>query len=151
MTMILQGAEELTSAVGTELGVSEWLTVDQSIIDDFARTTRDEQWIHVDRERAASGPFGTTIAHGFLILSLIPHFSTQILEVRGFSTRINYGLEKVRFPQPLLSGERVRDRLSVMRVEQVPTGTRAIFSHRIESAGGDRPVCVAETVTLFVP
>lgn len=146
---ILHGSGELEAAVGEELGVSDWLTVDQEMIDAFGRTTGDEQWIHMDPERAASGPYGTTVAHGFLVLSLIPVLANQIYEVQGFSARINYGLERVRFPQPLRSGQRVRDRLTILGVEQVPAGTRTTFSHRLEAESGDRPFCVAQTVTLF--
>lgn len=148
---VLNGTEDLTAAIGQELGVSDWLTVDQETIEVFGRTTGDEQWIHMDRERAASGPYGTTIAHGFLVLSLLPALASQVYDVQGFVARVNYGLEKVRFPQPLRSGERVRDRLTVLSVEQTPAGTRATFSHQIESDAGGRPVCVAQTITLFIP
>lgn len=146
---VLAGTEGLEAAVGEELGVSDWLTVDQRMIDDFGRTTGDEQWIHMDPERAATGPFGGTIAHGFLVLSLIPSLANQVYDVEGFSARVNYGLEKARFPQPLRSGERIRDRLSIAKVERTGAGTRVTFAHEIESETGGRPVCVAQTVILF--
>lgn len=149
MKRVLDGVTGLESVDGTEVGVSEWFTVDQEIIDSFGRTTGDEQWIHMDPERAESGPFGGTIAHGYLVLSLIPMLANQVYEVTGFSARINYGIDKVRFPQPTLSGGRVRDRVSVLKVENIPSGTRVTFRHQIETEGGDRPACVAETLTLF--
>ncbi|ALJ19303.1 MaoC family dehydratase [Microbacterium sp. No. 7] len=146
---ILKGAEGLAEVAGQELGVSDWLTVDQEMIDTFGRTTGDEQWIHMDPERAASGPFGGTVAHGLLALSLVSGLANQIYEVEGFSARVFYGLEKVRFPQALRSGERVHNRLSVLSVETIPAGTRVTFEHKIESESGGRPVCVAQTVIVF--
>jgi acyl dehydratase len=146
---ILDGTEGLEAVVGEELGVSDWLTVGQDMIDAFGHATGDEQWIHMDPERAAAGPFGGTIAHGFLVLSLIPRLANQVYDVTGFSARVNYGLEKARFPQPLRSGERIRDRLSITKVERTGAGTRATFGHTIESEAGGRPVCVAQTVILF--
>ncbi|MFF2319278.1 MaoC family dehydratase [Arthrobacter sp. NPDC058097] len=146
---VIDGADGLAELLGEELGVSDWRTVDQADINSFGRITGDEQWIHTDPTRAAEGPFGTTIAHGFLVLSLIPMLANQIYEVQGFAARVNYGLEKVRFPQPLRAGEKVRDRVTVRGVERTPAGARVTFSHEIESSGGGRPVCVAQTVTLF--
>jgi acyl dehydratase len=148
---IIGGAAGLESAIGNELGVSDWLIVDQRMIDDFARTTGDEQWIHTDPARAASGPFGTTIAHGYLVLSLIAQLANQVYDVTGFSARVNYGIEKVRFPRPVRSGERVRDRVSIAEVAQTPAGSRVTFLHRIEVDNGDRPACVAHTLILFTP
>ncbi len=146
---IIEGIAGLEAVVGEELGVSDWLTVDQGMIDAFARTTGDEQWIHTDTERAATGPYGATIAHGFLVLSLIPALANQVYDVRGFSARVNYGMEKARFPQPVRSGQRIRDRVSIAGAERASTGVRVTFSHQIESEAGGRPVCVAQTVILF--
>ncbi|MCI0142616.1 MaoC family dehydratase [Arthrobacter bambusae] len=146
---MVAGTEGLEAAVGEELGVSDWVIVDQDMIDGFGEITGDEQWIHVDPVRAAQGPFGTTIAHGFLVLSLIPSLANQVYDVLGFSARVNYGLEKARFPQPLRSGEKVRDHVTIVGVERTATGTRVTFSHQIESDRGGRPVCVAQTVILF--
>lgn len=148
---IINGADSLAALAGAELGVSDWLTVDQSMIDAFGRVTGDEQWIHVDVERAANGPYGTTIAHGYLVLSLIPVLANQVYDISGFAARINYGLEKVRFPQPLRSGERIRDRVRIATVEPTTAGTRVTFSHQLESDATTRPVCVAQTVLLFTP
>lgn len=145
----IDGTSGLEEMVGNELGVSDWRYVDQDVIDSFGRTTGDEQWIHMDPERAAKGPFGATIAHGFLVLSLIPVLANQVYAVQGFSARVNYGLEKVRFPQPLRAGEQVRDRVSISKVEPTKAGVRVTFSHSIESDQGGRPVCVAQTVTVF--
>lgn len=148
---VIEGADALSALVGEELGVSDWLTVDQETIDAFGRATRDEQWIHMDPARAAEGPYGTTIAHGFLVLSLIPALANQVYDIRGFRARINYGLEKARFPQPLRSGELIRDRVAIENVESSPAGMRVTFAHRIESETGGPPVCVAQTVILFTP
>jgi acyl dehydratase len=146
---VINGTDGLEGLVGEELGVSDWRTVDQEVIDGFGRITGDEQWIHMDPERAADGPFGATIAHGFLVLALIPVLANQVYEIQGFKARVNYGLEKVRFPQPLLAGQRIRDRVSISKVEPTPSGPRVTFAHQIESDQGGRPVCVAQTVTLF--
>ncbi|WP_426518171.1 MaoC family dehydratase [Diaminobutyricibacter sp. McL0618] len=146
---MIEGAPGFEAFIGRELGTSEWITVDQRMIDDFARTTGDEQWIHVDPARAALGPFGTTIAHGYLVLSLIPVLANQVYDVLGFSARVNYGLEKVRFPAPLRSGDRVRDRVSIVSVDETPSGTRVTFAHQLDSDTGGRPVCVAQTLILF--
>ncbi len=147
----IDGAAGFAGLVGVTIGTSEWIAVDQAMIDAFGTTTRDEQWIHMDPERAANGPFGATVAHGFLVLSLIPGLASQTYEATGFGARVNYGLEKVRFPQALRAGESVRDTVSVAGVEEVATGVRVTFDHRIESTAGGRPVCVAQTVTLFTP
>ncbi len=148
---VFNGLDDLTAEIGNEIGVSDWLMVDQSMIDSFGRTTGDEQWIHMDPERAANGPYGTTIAHGYLVLSLIPMLANQVYEVTGFSARVNYGIGKARFPQPAYSGERVRNHLSIVAVDETPSGVRVTFGHRIESERGGRPVCVAETLILFSP
>ncbi|GAA0034430.1 MULTISPECIES: MaoC family dehydratase [Brevibacterium] len=146
----LTGIAEIESAVGTELGSSEWLTIDQAAITAFADATDDHQWIHLDEERAATGPFGTTIAHGFFTLSLLPHFSREIFAVEGVAMTINYGLNKVRFPQPVPVGSRLRDTATLTDVTRGPKGTQMIISHVIEIEGEDRPACIAEMVSLVV-
>jgi acyl dehydratase len=148
---VIDGAAGLTALVGEEIGVSDWLTVDQGTIDAFGRATGDEQWIHMDPARAAEGPYGGTIAHGFLVLSLIPALANQVYDVRGFSARVNYGLDRARFPQPTRAGARIRDRVTIEKVENTPAGARVTFGHRLETEGGERPVCVAQTVILFTP
>lgn len=138
--------DELKAAVGTEVGVSEWFEINQDRIDKFADATEDHQWIHVDPERAASGPFGTTVAHGFLTLSLIPGLAAGLASVEGATMGVNYGLNKVRFPAPVPSGSRVRARVQLVEVEDVPGGVQTVARVTVERDGGDKPVCVADTV-----
>ena len=135
----------LRHLIGTELGPTGWLDVTQERIDAFASATDDSQWIHVDPERAAQGPFGTTIAHGFLTLSLCVPLLADIVPPSGGMT-INYGVNRVRFPAPVPSGSRVRARVQVASVEDVPGGEQAVLLTTVEREGGDKPVCVAELV-----
>ena len=132
--------------VGQELGPTEWLEVDQARIDEFARATDDPQWIHVDAARAAEGPFGTTIAHGFLTLSLCVPLMSKVLRPDGYRMGINYGVNKVRFPAPVPSGSRIRARFTVQSVEEVTGGEQGVVLATVEREGGDKPVCVAELV-----
>jgi acyl dehydratase len=139
---------ELAAAVGTEIGVGDWLAIEQSRIDQFAEATGDHQWIHVDPERAAAGPFGATIAHGFLTLSLIPALGQQIYRVEGVRMGINYGLNKVRFPAPVRVGSKVRARVTIAEATEVSGGGYQFVSRvTIEVEGQEKPACVAETVT----
>ena len=131
--------------VGAELGPSPWLDVDQARIDAFAAATEDRQSIHVDPKLAAAGPFGTTVAHGFLTLSLVVHLWNQVAPAREQVT-LNYGLNRVRFPAPVPAGSRVRATLRVETLEQVAGGSQATIAATIEREGGDKPVCVAELV-----
>lgn len=142
--------DELRTLVGTELGRSDWFAVEQERIDAFAEATGDDQWIHVDVERAAAGPYGTTIAHGYLTLSLIPVLVRDLYTVEGVSTRINYGLDRVRFPAPLPSGSRVRGTLELVDVTDVTGGVQVRSRATVEREGGDRPVCVADTLARFL-
>ncbi|MDN5713204.1 MaoC family dehydratase [Brevibacterium sp. BDJS002] len=146
----LNGIDEITSLVGTELGSSEWTTIDQTAISTFADVTDDHQWIHIDEERAAEGPYGATIVHGFFTLSLIPKFSSEIFTIEGVSIRVNYGLNKVRFAQPVPVGSRLRGTVSVNEVIPGDKGTQVILKHVIEIEGQERPACIAEVVTLLV-
>ncbi|WP_193095892.1 MaoC family dehydratase [Brevibacterium sp. FME17] len=146
----LNGIDEITSLVGTELGSSEWTTIDQEAINTFADVTDDHQWIHIDEQRAADGPYGSTIVHGFFTLSLIPKFSSKIFTIEGVSIRVNYGLNKVRFAQPVPVGSRLRGTVSVNEVIPGDKGTQVILKHVIEIEGEDRPACIAEVVTLLV-
>jgi acyl dehydratase len=142
------GPDDLRKAVGEHLGYSEWLTVEQERVTAFAEATEDRQWIHIDPERAAQGPFKTTIAHGFLTLSLVPALASKVYRVDGVRMGINYGLNKVRFPAPLPTGGRVRAGVELLAVEDV--GENAIQLRNkvtIEREGGEKPVCVAETVS----
>lgn len=138
---------ELESKVGQELGVSDWVLIDQARISQFADATGDHQWIHVDPVKAAQGPFGTTIAHGFLTLSLVPMMGASAYEVRGGRMGINYGLEKVRFPAPVPAGSRVRGRFVLREYRALPDeGVQLTVEVTIEREGGDKPVCVALSV-----
>lgn len=142
---------ELSNLVGTELVGEEWLTIDQGRIDAFAGATGDFQWIHVEPERAAAGPFGATVAHGYLTLSLIPLLTEGLLEVGGVSANINYGLDKVRFVQPVVVGSRLRARSEVTAVDESGNGYRVSLRVTIEIEGSDRPALVADTLALLVP
>jgi acyl dehydratase len=139
----------LRELVGVELGPTSWLEVTQERIDAFAAATDDAQWIHTDPERAAAGPFGGTIAHGFLTLSLCVPMLDEVLPPRG-ALAVNYGTNRVRFPAPLPSGSRVRGRFRVLGVDDVELGTRATIDAVVEREGEERPVCVAELVVLTV-
>ncbi|UZD62148.1 MaoC family dehydratase [Brevibacterium sp. JSBI002] len=146
----INGIDEIESLIGQGLGSSEWMTMDQDAINTFADVTGDHQWIHVDEARAAEGPYGATIVHGFFTLSLIPKFSTEVFTIEGVSIRVNYGLNKVRFLQPVVVGSRLRGTISVKDVIRGDKGTQVILEHTIEIDGEDRPACVAEVVTLLV-
>jgi len=151
VTRVFGGVEALRAAVGERLGASEWLAVDQKRIDMFAEATGDDQWIHVNPERAADGPFGSTIAHGYLTLSLLPLLCRDIWKVEGVRMGINYGLNKVRFPSPVRVGSRVRAVTELVSVQDVAQGAQAVYRHTVEIEGQERPALVAETITLIVP
>ncbi len=142
---------ELKELVGSEVGVSDWVTIDQERIDQFAEATGDHQWIHVDQLRAAAGPFGTTIGHGFLTLSLLPALLGP-MELPGPAPQmtINYGLDRVRFPAPVRSGTRVRARVELMSVDEVEGGLQIKRKATVEIEGQEKPACVAETLTRWV-
>lgn len=143
--------EELKTAVGELLGESQWLTVSQKMIDDFAHATGDYQWIHVDRERAKASPFGTTIAHGFLTLSLIPRLLDEVHSIDRVAARLNYGCNKVRFIQPVPSGGRIRAEIRLKEVEETPKGVRFATEATVALEGSDRPACIAELVAVVIP
>jgi acyl dehydratase len=134
---------------GSEFGPSSWIEVGQDRIDAFADATGDHQWIHVDPDRAAAGPFGTTIGHGYLTLSLLPLMSSEVVPREGGGMAVNYGLNRVRFPAPVPSGSRVRGRFRVDAVEEADWGYQATMTATIEREGGDKPVCVAELVFRY--
>jgi acyl dehydratase len=142
--------EDISGAVGEELGTTDWLTIDQVRVNAFADATDDHQWIHVDVERAAAGPFGGTIAHGYLTLSLLPLFGTQVLRLETPGAKLNYGLNKVRFPAPVPVGARVRAHAKVVDVVDVPAGKQVTFGWTIEIEDAPKPACVAETVVLLL-
>jgi acyl dehydratase len=144
--LTLTGIDEVKAHVGKELGVSEWHDVTQDEIDAFADVTGDHQWIHVDVERAKQTPFGGTIAHGYYTLSLMPMFSYAMFSFEGFAFGLNYGLNRVRFPAPLPVGSRVRMRTTLSNVEDIPGGLQITTTATFEREGGDKPVCVAESL-----
>jgi len=146
---IFTSADELTAAVGEQLGHSDWLEIDQKRIDLFAEATGDHQWIHVDPEKAATGPFGTTIAHGYLTLSLLPTLVPQVMRVDEVKMGINYGTNKVRFPAPVPVGSRLRATAVLKEVTEAGGGVQVTTAVTVEREGGDKPVCVAESVSRF--
>jgi len=137
---------ELPDWVGLELGNSPWIEIDQARIDAFAEVTCDPQWIHVDPERASHGPFGTTVAHGFLTLSLLPWFLERCFAVQGSRMALNYGLNRVRFPAPVPVGSRLRAKCRLLSCETVEGGFQLVIEATIEREGAAKPVCVAELV-----
>jgi acyl dehydratase len=137
---------ELKELVGQEIGVSDWITVTQERIQLFADATNDHQWIHVDVERAKAGPFGTTIAHGFLTLSLLPEMAASAFGVRETRMGVNYGLNKVRFPAPVPSGSRLRGRFKLIGYEPLEGGAQLTIQVTMEREGSDKPVCIAESI-----
>ncbi|MFE2299953.1 MaoC family dehydratase [Streptomyces sp. NPDC059445] len=141
--------EELRGAVGEQLGYTDWVEIEQKRIDLFAEATGDHQWIHVDPQKAAAGPFGTTIAHGYLTLSLLPLFGPQLIGVEGVRMGVNYGTNKVRFPAPVPVGSRLRATGTITAVDDVPGGVQVSLAFTVEREGGDKPVCVAESVSRY--
>ena len=142
----VNGMDELKAAVGQE-AVSDWHDVTQEEINQFAEVTGDDNWIHLDVERAKETPFGGTIAHGYYTLSLGPQFSYKLFKAEGFAFGVNYGTNRVRFPAPMPVGDRVRMRLKLESVEDVPGGAQIVIVQTFEREGGDKPVCVAETLS----
>ena len=151
MSAIQTALEGYQPLIGTEVGVSKWYTVDQKMIDEFAETTIDTQWIHVDPEKAAAGPFGKTIAHGYLTLSLANLFLPQIMEVKNTSMGVNYGTEKTRFPSPVTVGSNIRATGEIMAVEENKGGYKATIRVTITAEGADRPACIVDTISIFYP
>lgn len=143
---MIEGAEGLRALVGQQVGATDWMEVTQEQVDTFADATGDHQWIHVDQERAAAGPFGGTIAHGFLTLALIPRVLTTVLDVRGFALGVNYGLDKVRFPAPVPVGRKVRGVVAVDEVTEVAGGVQNAYVITFEIDGSEKPACVARFI-----
>jgi acyl dehydratase len=146
---VFDGIAEFEGAVGEHLGVSEWHTVTQEQIDLFADATGDHQWIHVDPHKAAKGPFGSTVAHGYLTVSLIPRLATEIFEVRGLRMAVNYGSNKVRFPSPVPADSRIRASAELAAVTRGSSGAQATVRVTVERDGSDKPACVAEVVSVL--
>ncbi|CAN5273368.1 MaoC family dehydratase [soil metagenome] len=146
MTKVFSSIDDFKSAVGDEVGVSDWHTVDQPQIDLFAEATLDPQWIHIDPVKAAAGPYGTTIAHGYLTLSLLAPLMKSTYRVEGATRAVNYGLNKVRFAAPVPVNSRVRVRVALQSVDDVPGGVQAVWKSTIELEGSEKPACIAEPV-----
>jgi acyl dehydratase len=150
LSLVVETPEALKAYVGKEIGASDWLVVTQERIDRFAEATEDRQWIHVDRERAKrDSPYGSTIAHGFLTLSLISFFTKQAIQVRGANLVVNYGLNRVRFPSPVRVGSRIRAHISLLGFKDLPEAHEAVFACSVECEGSDKPCCVAEWILRY--
>jgi acyl dehydratase len=147
---VLDGPDGVHAAVGTHLGTSRWLEIDQSRVDQFAEATGDHQWIHVDLVRAADGPYGGTIAHGYLTLALTNLFLPEVVEVRGFSVGVNYGVDRVRFPAAVPVGSRVRASVDLTAVDDVAGGLQTTMRITIECDQTDRPVCVVDAISRWL-
>ncbi|MGH9172322.1 MAG: MaoC family dehydratase [Acidimicrobiales bacterium] len=147
---VFEGLDALKQAVGTDVGPSEWLEITQDRVNLFADATGDHQWIHVDAEKAAAGPFGGTIAHGYLTLALMSYLLPQVIRVHGISMGINYGTNKVRFPAPVPVGSRLRARGHIQSVDDVPGGVQIVNLVTIEIEGKAKPACVAESVSRYL-
>ena len=144
------GLAELEAAVGEEIGPTDWFLIDQARVDGFADDTEDHQWIHVDPERAAAGPFGGPVAHGFLTLSLIPHLTGRLRRVDGVRMGVNYGLDRVRFPSPVRVGRRIRARATMISLDKIGDGAVHLVTRvTIEVEGSDKPACVADMVSRY--
>ena len=148
---IINGIEELEQAVGTHLGYSDWHTVTQDQIDLFADATGDHQWIHLDQEKAKEGPFGGTIAHGYLTLSLVPMLSWQVYQVEGIRMGVNYGADRLRFPSPVPVASKVRAGVELLSVTPTSGGYQVVARVTVERDGGDKPACVVDAVSVLVP
>jgi acyl dehydratase len=143
--------EEIEAAAGEEIGTTEWVQITQQRVNEFADATGDHQWIHVDVEKAKAGPFGGTIAHGYLTLSLVPWLGSMLFSLQTPGAKLNYGVNKVRFPNPVPVGSRIRSKVTINAVIDIPTGKQLTVGHVIEIEGQDKPACVAETVVLLLP
>jgi acyl dehydratase len=152
MATTFETPAELLGAIGKPLGTSEWLEITQERVNGFADATDDHQWIHVDPERARSGPFGGPIAHGYLTLSLVNRFLPQIVEVRGIAMGVNYGADRIRFPAPVKVGARIRGAAELIEAETTKDGAvQAKIRVTVEIEGGDRPACVVDTISRYYP
>jgi acyl dehydratase len=144
---VFNGVDELRAAAGSQLGVSDWITIDQTQVDTFADATLDHQWIHIDEERAKAGPFGGTIAHGFLTLSLLSHLVSQTFRIDGTKMGVNYGLNRVRFTSPVPVGSKVRANVELGDVTDIEGGVQMTTKVTVEIEGSERPALVAEWLT----
>lgn len=151
MAVIFEKPADLTGKEGTKLGPTEWLAIEQDRVDGFAEVTGDHQWIHVDVERAKAGPFGGTIAHGYLTMSLVNYFLPQLIEVRGFAHAVNVGADRLRFLNPVKVGSRIRGVGEIVSVEEVKGGIQSVVRVTVEIEGQDKPACVVDTISRYFP
>lgn len=151
MTAIFERPADLIGKEGTRLGPTEWLAIEQDRVDGFAEVTGDHQWIHVDVERAKTGPFGGTIAHGYLTMSLVNYFLPQLIEVRGFAHAVNVGADRLRFLNPVKVGSRIRGTGEIVSVEEVKGAIQSIVRVTVEIEGQDKPACVLDTISRYFP
>jgi acyl dehydratase len=151
MTRIFETPAALIGAEGTKLGPTDWLTIDQDRVNGFAEVTGDHQWIHVDVERAKDGPFGGTIAHGYLTMSLVNYFLPQLIEVRGFAHAVNVGADRLRFLSPVKVGSRIRGVGEIVGVEEVKGTIQSVVRVTVEIEGSDKPACVVDTISRYFP
>jgi acyl dehydratase len=146
---VFESLDDFKAAKGEPLGPSDWITVTQDQINGFADSTHDHQWIHTDPERAKDGPFGTAIAHGYLTLSLLPAFAETLYEIRGLKLGVNYGANKIRFPDPVPVDSRLRATATLKETTDIPIGTQAVIEFVVEREGGAKPACIAEVVYVM--
>ncbi len=151
MTKIFETPAALIGSEGTPLGPTEWLAIEQERVDGFAEVTGDRQWIHVDVERAKDGPFGGTIAHGYLTMSLVNYFLPQLIEVRGFAHAVNVGADRLRFLAPVKVGARIRGVGEIISVEEVKGAIQSVVRVTVEIEGSDKPACVVDTISRYFP
>ena len=151
MAKVFVRPQDLIGAEGTQLGPTDWLVIDQARVDGFAEVTEDRQWIHVDVERAKSGPFSGTIAHGYLTMSLVNHFLPQLIEVRGFTHAVNVGADRLRFLNPVRVGARIRGRGEIVGVEEIKGAVQSVVRVTVEIEGEDKPACVVDTISRYFP
>lgn len=149
MPRIFRSAQDIHAAVGQRLGESAWIQITQEQVNQFANATGDHQWLHVDPERAAQGPYGACIAHGYLTLALVNQFLPELVTVEGMKWGVNYGCDKVRFPAPVRVGARVRGVGELVRAETLQGGVQSVVRMTVEIEGGDKPACVAETISRY--
>lgn len=151
MTRIFERPQDLIGSAGTVLGPTDWLAIEQDRVDGFAEVTEDRQWIHVDVERARAGPFGGTIAHGYLTMSLVNFFLPQLIEVRGFSHAVNVGADRLRFLNPVRVGSRIRGHGEIATVEEIKGAIQSVVRVTVEIEGADKPACVVDTISRYYP
>ncbi|WP_340586917.1 MaoC family dehydratase [Erythrobacter alti] len=149
--IVIDTPQDIIAMAGTEIGPTDWVIIEQDQVDKFAEVTKDHQWIHVDVERAKDGPYGGTIAHGYMTMSLASHFLESMIEVRGFGFGVNVGTDRLRFISPVRVGSRVRGRGEILGAEEKGGGVQSVVRITIEIEGEDKPACVIDTISRYYP